>query len=619
MSNLLDVIEKENDIKKIDPSLYNELSKEMRRFIVKSVAQTGGHLASSLGAVDLTIALHSQMDLPKDKIIWDVGHQSYAHKILTGRKKEFDSLREMGGLSGFPKRHESETDSFDTGHSSTSISAALGMAQAAKLNGSDEKIVAVIGDGALTGGMALEALNNVESLKRNFVIILNDNTMSISKNVGGMSKYLNNFRIGTGYNDFKEDLEQSLEKIPRIGSRLAKKLKRTKDNMKNILIPGNGFFDDLGITYIGPVDGHNIKQMTKILNAAYKINHPILIHVKTKKGHGYVPAMKKPELYHGVGPFNYRKGVQVSSNGEPSYTDVFSEKIVELAAHDEDIVAITAAMPDGTGLTNFAKNYPDRFFDVGIAEEHAVTFAAGLACEGKKPFVSIYSSFYQRAYDQILHDVCLQNLPVKFMVDRAGIVGKDGETHQGLFDISFLSAMPNMTIIAPNSDTELKAAIDFAKDFDGPIAVRYARGKAYHTNETPDFSLGKSYITKKGDDICIIAVGNIYEEAERATKLLAEDNIDATLVNARFIKPIDEKLIGKLFKKYDHIIVLEEGIKKGGYGESIEVFAEESDEKVNIHVMAIEDEFVQQGSVNELRDYLGISAESVVDRVKSIL
>lgn len=614
MKKLLDKINKPNDIKKINKKDYDRLAQEIREFIIDSVSKNGGHLASNLGTVDLTIALHSVLKFPRDKIVWDVGHQAYTHKILTGRKDDFVSLRQLDGLSGFPKRHESDCDSFDTGHSSTSISAALGIAAANDLQKNDGKVVAVIGDGALTGGMALEALNNVASLKKNFIIILNDNNMSISENVGSMSNYLNKFRIGEHYNDFKEDVEKSLNKIPKVGQKIVKRLKRTKDSLKNLIIPG-GFFDDLGITYIGPVDGHNIEQMIEIFNGALKIDHPILIHVKTIKGKGYNPAEKNPSKYHGVNPFDINTGKEFSESRQLSYTDVFSNTIVDIAKKDEKIVAITAAMPDGTGLTKFAREYPDRFFDVGIAEEHAVTFAAGLAASGYKPFVSIYSSFYQRAYDQILHDVCLQNLPVVLIVDRAGLVGKDGETHQGIFDISFMSAIPNLTIVAPKDAEELMQATKFAADFNGPIAVRFPRGKAFFQYVPSKFEYGKSEILKEGENVAIIAVGGMVEETKKAVELLEENNKNVTFVNARFIKPIDYDMIDYLAKDHDFIITVEEGIKRGGYGEGIETYIMENDLNIKVVSLAIDDVFVEQGAVEELRERIGISYKDIYEKV----
>ena len=465
----LDEINNINDIKKIPHDKYPVLAQEIRNFLVENVSKTGGHLASNLGVVELTMALHLVLNLPKDKIVWDVGHQAYTHKILTGRKDDFTTLRCFEGLSGFPKRNESEADSFDTGHSSTSISAALGIATANKLNGNDDKVVAVIGDGALTGGLAFEALNNVAALKRNFVIILNDNNMSIAENVGGMSKYLNKIRVGEHYNEFKVDVEHLLKGIPKIGDNLSAGVKRVKDNFKQFFVHAK-FFDDMGVTYIGPVDGHNIDELIRITEDALKIEHPVLIHVLTKKGKGYLPAENNPTKFHGIDSFDVKTGEKINESNVKTYTDIFSDKILELGNENKNIVAITAAMPDGTGLKKFGDKYPDKFFDVGIAEEHAVTFAAGLAANGKKPFISIYSSFYQRAYDQIIHDVCLQNLPVTFIVDRAGLVGKDGETHQGIFDISFFSNIPNMTIIAPKNGRELEKALEFAQKYNGPIA-----------------------------------------------------------------------------------------------------------------------------------------------------
>lgn len=614
----LDSIKKENDIKQIDSSHYNALAEEIRDFILNSVSHTGGHLASNLGVVDLTIALHSVLDLPKDKIVWDVGHQSYTHKILTGRKELFETLRSHEGLSGFPKRHESPCDAFDTGHSSTSISAALGIASAMDIAGDNSKVVAVIGDGALTGGMALEALNNVASLKRNMVIVLNDNNMSISKNVGGLSKHLNKFRVGSHYNDLKGGVEIVLSKIPKIGKWLVRRVKRFKDHIKRLFYPTGNMFDDLGVTYIGPIDGHNIEAMRHLLSDALKINHPVLLHVKTVKGYGYDNAVKNPSDYHGVSPFDVDRGVVASSNGN-SYTDVFAKEIVHLAKEDKKVVTITAAMPDGTGLREFADKYPKRFFDVGIAEEHAVTFGAGLALQGLKPFVCIYSSFYQRAYDQILSDVCLQKLPVKLFLDRAGLVGADGETHQGVFDMAFLSSMPNMTVIAVNSDMELIDAIHYANNFSAPIAVRYSRGSAYHTDFKQKFEYGKSVIAHRGEDVCIIAVGNIYEEASIARKKLKEENKQISLVNARFVKPLDTEMIEEMAVSHKAIIVVEEGIKRGGYGEAVEAYILENNLDVKVSVMAIEDRFVEHGQVSELRKELGLDADSIIKKVKDYL
>ncbi len=619
MKQILDKINKENDIKNIDRAKYPELAEEIRTFLLKKVSENGGHVASNLGIVDLTIALHAVLEFPKDKIVWDVGHQSYTHKILTGRKEQFDNLRQIDGLSGFPKRYESPCDSFDTGHSSTSISAALGMAMANQLQKKNDKVVAVIGDGALTGGMALEALNNVASLKRNFVIILNDNNMSISENVGSMSNYLSKLRVGEHYNDFKEDVESHLSKIPKIGQKLVKRVKRTKDNLKNFFVPG-GLFDDLGITYIGPIDGHDIEGMIDIFENALKIDHPIVIHVKTIKGKGYSFAENNPAKFHGIGRFNIETGQQLTENNGPqimSYTDVFSRTLLKLAKENKKILAITAAMPDGTGLSAFAKSYPKRFFDVGIAEEHAVTFAAGLAASGYKPVVSIYSSFYQRAYDQILHDVCLQNLPVIMIVDRAGLVGQDGETHQGIFDISFMSAMPNLTMIAPKDTRELVAAMRYAVDYDGPIAVRFPRGSAFVSSKCDDtvFEAGISPVIKQGKDIAIITVGNMFEEAKKAVELLEKESVYPTVIDARFIKPIDKQMIENIAKDHKAVVVVEEAIKKGGYGEAVTAYVHERKLNTTVHIMAIDDRFVEQGKVSELRERLGLNHKKIYEKV----
>ena len=622
MKQVLDKINKENDIKKIDKRLYPVLAEEIRAFLIDKISKTGGHLASNLGTVDLTIALHAVLNLPHDKIVWDVGHQSYTHKILTGRKNEFDQLRQFGGLSGFPKRHESPCDSFDTGHSSTSISAALGIAMANKLNKSDDKVVAVIGDGALTGGLALEALNNVASLGRNFIIILNDNNMSISENVGSMSNYLNKFRVGEHYNEFKEDVVNSLSKIPKVGNKIAKRVKRTKDNIKNLFIQG-GLFDDLGITYIGPIDGHDINGMIDIFEDALKIDHPIVIHVKTIKGKGYAFAENDPSRFHGIGKFDIATGRQITDNKVKvmTYTQVFSKALINLAKQDKKIVAITAAMPDGTGLSDFKKQYPKRFFDVGIAEEHAVTFAGGLAVSGLKPVISIYSSFYQRAYDQILHDICLQNLPVVMIIDRAGLVGQDGETHQGVFDMSFMSAMPNMTIIAPKDTKELVESLKFAVKHNGPIAIRFPRGNAYVMEQQDDvvISYGKSEIVSQGKDIAVIAVGNMFEETMKAYKLLKKDNIDITLINARFIKPLDTVMIEEIATTHKMIVVVEEAIKKGGYGEAVASFIMEHGINTSVKIMAIDDQFVEQGMVEDLRKKIGIDYNSIYTEIRELV
>lgn len=617
---ILEKIKKPNDIHKIPLEDFEPLAAEIRDFLIRSVSRTGGHLASNLGVVELTLALHNVLDFPEDKLIWDVGHQAYTHKILTGRKDDFTTLRCFEGLSGFPKRNESEADSFDTGHSSTSISAALGIATANKLNGNDDKVVAVIGDGALTGGLAFEALNNVAALKRNFVIVLNDNNMSIAENVGGMSKYLNKIRVGEHYNEFKVDVEHLLKGIPKIGDNLSAGVKRVKDNFKQFFVHAK-FFDDMGVTYIGPVDGHNIDELIRITEDALKIEHPVLIHVLTKKGKGYLPAENNPTKFHGIDSFDVKTGEKINESNVKTYTDIFSDKILELGNENKNIVAITAAMPDGTGLKKFGDKYPDKFFDVGIAEEHAVTFAAGLAANGKKPFISIYSSFYQRAYDQIIHDVCLQNLPVTFIIDRAGLVGKDGETHQGIFDISFFSNIPNMTIIAPKNGRELEKALEFAQKYNGPIAIRFSRGKASNVfeNLNNELVMGKSETLIEGKHVAIIAVGNIIEETYNAVKSLNDKGCNPTLINALFLKPFDKEMIDSIAKKYKYIVTIEEGIRHGGYGEAVISYMADKNYKNDVMNLAIEDEFVEQGTVEELRKKLQLDADSICERILNFI
>ena len=614
---ILDQIQKENDIKKIKPEEYEELAREIRRFLVDKVSRTGGHLASNLGAVELTMALHICLTLPKDKIVWDVGHQSYVHKILTGRKDMFDSLRQYGGLSGFPKRRESEFDTFNTGHSSTSISAALGLVVAdEQANGNDSTIVAVIGDGAMTGGMALEAINNASKLKRNFIIILNDNEMSISHNVGGFSTYLSNARAGETYIELKSGVQRTLEKIPGAGDKIVRSIKRTKHSIKQLLVPGM-LFENLGITYLGPVDGHNTNALIRIINEAKNIDHAVLIHVVTKKGKGYGPAMENPSLFHGIGPFNPRTGLPVAPATGKTYTEVFADALVREAEKDEKIIAITAAMADGTGLVKFQKQFPRRFFDVGIAEEHAVTFAAGLAVGGLRPFVAIYSSFLQRAYDQILHDVCIQNLPVIFCVDRAGLVGNDGETHQGIFDISFLSSIPNMNILAPKNAAELDEAITFAATFNAPLAIRYPRGRAYTglSQFAAPICFGKSEVLYLEKDIAILSVGSMIETAVKVRNSLKEQGKNVTLVNARFVKPIDEEMIHSLLSSHRYIITIEENVINGGYGMAVLRYINNCDTDVKVINFAIPNSYIEQGSKNEQLAECGLDVSSILQRL----
>ena len=611
----LEKINQVNDIKEIPPEEYDTLAAEIREFLVGKISESGGHLASNLGVVELTMALHLCFDLPKDKVIWDVGHQSYTHKLLTGRKAGFDKLRKYGGMSGFPKRKESDCDCFDTGHSSTSISAGIGLVEARDLLGRDEYIISVIGDGALTGGMAYEALNNASQLKTNFIIVLNDNNMSIAENVGGMSEYLNGLRTNEVYTSFKTGVEQSLNRIPG-GNHLANQLKRTKSGIKQLLIPVM-LFENMGITYLGPVDGHDIQKLLDVFRKAKRVKGAVLVHVLTKKGKGYAPAERHPARFHGAEPFDIETGLPKNKRKKANYQDVFSTCMVKLGQRNEKVVAITAAMPDGTGLKRFKNIYPDRFFDVGIAEGHAVTFAAGLAAGGMKPIFAVYSSFLQRAYDQILHDVCIQNLPVVFAVDRAGLVGSDGETHQGIFDLSYLSSIPNMQIMAPKNKWELSDMLKFAVRFDGPIALRYPRGEAYDGLKEfrKAIAYGKSEMIYEEEDIAILAVGSMVKTAEAVRRKLKQTGYSCTLVNGRFIKPIDTEVIGELAKEHRLLVTMEENVRSGGYGEKVRDYAQEQELPVKVLNIAVTDEYVEHGNVAFLYEEVGIDAESVTKRI----
>ncbi len=541
---VLDKIKQENDIKALSKEELPVLAEEIREFLIQKISVMGGHLASNLGAVELTMALHLAFELPKDKIIWDVGHQSYTHKILTGRREGFDQLRKFGGMSGFPKRKESACDCFDTGHSSTSISAGLGYAQARQIKGEDYKVISVIGDGALTGGMAFEALNNASRMRSNFMIVLNDNKMSISENVGGLSRHLNFLRTTESYQEIKTGVANSLSKIPVYGERIVEKIRKTKSGIKQLIVPGM-LFENMGIMYLGPVNGHDITGMAKVFREASKYQGPVLIHVLTRKGKGYLPAERHPARFHGAEPFHIETGLPQKKREKANYTDVFSTVMCKLGSRNENVAAVTAAMADGTGLKRFGRQFPDRFFDVGIAEEHAVTFAAGLAAAGLKPVVAVYSSFLQRAYDQILHDVCIQNLPVVFAVDRAGLVGSDGETHQGIFDLSYLSSIPNMTVLAPKNKWELSDMIKFAADFPAPAAIRYPRGEAYDGLKEfrEPIVYGKSEMLYKESKIALVAIGSMVKTAAAVREGLHERGYSATLVNARFAKPLDEEML----------------------------------------------------------------------------
>ena len=612
---VLDKIQQENDIKKLTPGEIELLRQEIRDFLITKLSEVGGHLASNLGTVELTMALHLVFDLPQDKIIWDVGHQSYTHKILTGRKDCFDHLRQYGGISGFPKRSESACDCFDTGHSSTSISAGLGYAWARELTGEDYNVVSVIGDGALTGGMAYEAMNNAAALKKNFIIVLNDNNMSISENVGGMSSHLSHLRTSSNYTGLKEEVQNSLEKIPVYGDRIVSGIRKTKSSIKQMMIPGM-IFEDMGIMYLGPVDGHNINALMKVFSEAKQVQGPVLVHVLTKKGYGYRPAERHPSRFHGTTPFDIETGIPLN-HGKASYTDVFSTVMRKMGDRDEKLVAITAAMADGTGLKRFHNMFPERFFDVGIAEEHAVTFAAALAAGGMRPVFAVYSSFLQRGYDQILHDVCMQKLPVVFAIDRAGLVGSDGETHQGVFDISFLTSMPNMTLMAPKNKWELSDMLKYAIAFDAPIALRYPRGEAYDGLQEyrQPVVLGKCEEIVAGSRVLLFALGSMVATAEEVRQLLLGHGIEATLVNARFAKPFDQEYLMQAMKDHSLIVTMEENVVTGGFGEQVACFLREQGYEGEVLPVAIPDAFVEHGNVNVLKQMLGMDAASVADRI----
>ena len=612
---VLEQIQKENDIKELSEEELKILSSEIREFLIEKISVTGGHLASNLGVVELTMALHLFLDFPKDKLIWDVGHQSYTHKLLTGRREGFDELRKHGGMSGFPKRKESACDCFDTGHSSTSLSAGLGYAHARDLSGEDYKVVSVIGDGALTGGMAFEALNNAAQLKSNFIIVLNDNNMSISENVGGLSSYLSGFRTADAYLDLKMGVMNSLNKIPVYGDKVVKRIRRTKSGIKQLFIPGM-LFEDMGIIYLGPVDGGDIKGITRLLREASHIDGPVMVHVVTHKGAGYSPAERHPARFHGTEPFEIETGLPSHPRVKANYTDIFSTVMRKLGDRDEKVVAITAAMTDGTGLKRFHNMFPDRFFDVGIAEEHAVTFAAGLAAGGLKPIFAVYSSFLQRAYDQILHDVCIQKLPVVFAIDRAGLVGSDGETHQGIFDISYLSSIPNMTIMAPKNKWELSDMIKYAVDFQAPIAIRYPRGEAYDglKEYRAPIVYKKSEWIYRESEIVVFALGAMVKTAEQVRDALKAKGYACSLINARFAKPLDEECLLEVTEKHKLIVTMEENVASGGFGEHITRFYNEHENPITVLNIAIPDEYVEHGNVDILRREVGIDADTIVTR-----
>ncbi|MFQ7512849.1 MAG: 1-deoxy-D-xylulose-5-phosphate synthase [Lachnospiraceae bacterium] len=617
---VLDKIQRPNDVKELKEQELPILADEIRQFIIDKVSDNGGHLASNLGVVELTIALHRCLNFPQDKLIWDVGHQSYTHKILTGRKNGFDSLRKYHGMSGFPKRDESNCDAFDTGHSSTSLSAGLGMVCARELKKEKYKVVSVIGDGSLTGGLAFEALNNAASLKSNYIMILNDNHMSISENVGGLSHYLAGVRTAKGYTNFKKNVKASLSKMNAIGEELERNIRRAKSMLKQVFIPGM-FFEDMGITYLGPIDGHNIEALTEVIEDAKQVEGAVLIHVITEKGKEYEPAQLHPESYHVVGPFIKKNGMAKKPKEEATYTDIFAKTICELAQTHEKLVTITAAMMDGCGLKGFAKRFPDRFFDVGIAEEHAVTFACGLAAGGFHPFFAVYSSFLQRGYDQILHDMCMQNLPVTLMLDRAGLVGNDGETHQGVFDLSYLTMIPNMIVFAPKNRYEFQDAIAFAADFEAPMAIRYPKTDAVRVLKEyrEPIKLGKSEWIRRGSRVALLAIGTMVETAMEVEELLAKDGIDATVVNLRFAKPLDYEMLDEVLDYHSLIVTMEENVLSGGVGEHICRYVELHSTGVRVIACGIPDKFIHQGSIKELLEETGLDAQSIYQKISTML
>jgi 1-deoxy-D-xylulose-5-phosphate synthase len=620
---LLDKINCPSDVKNLSVEQLETLAEEIRQFLIENLATTGGHFGSNLGVVELTLALHQIYDSPTDKIIWDVGHQAYVHKILTGRKHLFPTLRKFKGMSGFPKRGESEHDMFDVGHASTSISAALGYSIARDLQKSDHKVVAVIGDGAMTGGMAFEALNHAGHVKTDMVVVLNDNEMSIAPNVGAIHKYLTKVRTDPHYSSFKKELSGLLHRAGEFGDMTVKALEKMRDSVKAAMVPGM-LFEEFGFTYMGPINGHDLPTLLKYVAQARNTKGPVLLHVVTQKGKGYAVAAHAPDKMHAVSKGFNKVGEtpKVVKSAPPTYTKVFSDTMVRIGKDNQDIVAITAAMPDGTGLGKFAQTYPDRFYDVGIAEQHAVTFAAGLACAGKKPVVAIYSTFLQRAYDQVIHDVCIQNLPVMFAIDRAGLVGNDGETHQGSFDVSYLRAIPNMKIMMPKDENELQHMLYTASKYnDGPIAVRYPRGEGRGVlmDETlHTLPIGKSETIREGKDIALLAFGNMVQVAEEAALVLAAEGIDARVVNMRFAKPLDEALLIELAEAGIPMVSIEEGATAGGLGSAIlEFFAKERIEGVSLHPMGLPDEFIEHGSQQELRDSIGLNSETLVEFVRT--
>lgn len=617
MTSILAEINCPADIRELSLNELDILAEEIRCLMLEVVSKNGGHLAPGLGVVELTLALHSEFNTPADKLVWDVGHQTYAHKIITGRRDLFPTLRQFKGLSGFPKRMESEYDCFDTGHSSTSISAALGMAKARDLNREKHRVVAIIGDGALTGGLAYEALNQAGELKTDMIVILNDNEMSIVANVGAMSGYLSRMRTDPRYGKGKEEIEQILKRIPRVGPQVARTVERVKDSFKYLMVPGM-LFEELGFTYLGPVDGHNIAAMKTVLQNAKKLKGPVLVHVMTQKGRGYHPAEKNQDLFHGIGPFEIETGETAKKTGPPTYTEVFGQTLVKLARSNEKIVAITAAMPMGTGLDKFAEEFPARFFDVGIAEQHAVTFAAGLASQGFHPVVALYSTFLQRAFDQVLHDVAMQKLPVTLAIDRAGLVGEDGETHQGVFDISFLRSIPNLVIMAPKDEGELRQMVAASINLAGPSVIRYPRGSGIGASLSDDLkpmAIGRGETLRHGDDLCIFAIGAMVTTALQTAALLAKEGIEAAVVNARFVKPLDQELLGSWAAKTGRLVTLEEHVLAGGFGSACLEFIQGAGLDAAIESIGLPDIFIEQGKPEILRKHYGLTPLGIAEKI----
>lgn len=615
---LLDELELPGDIKKLNRNGLKKLSNEIRKFLITSVSKTGGHLASNLGVVELTLALFREFDFSTDSIVWDVGHQSYVYKMLTGRLNEFENLRSLDGLCGFPSREESEYDFFGTGHASTSIAAANGIATAKALNDDKSSTIAVIGDGALTGGLALEGLNNIASTNNRLIIILNDNEMSIDQNIGATNEYLSKLRISKKYNTVKGNISNSVERIPFIGKEIHEGISRAKDMFKQAIIPGMRM-ESLGIKYFGPINGHDIELISKMLREAKSFDRPVMIHIKTQKGKGYRHALENPSKYHGISPFDLKTG-KVTAEKKTTYTDIFEKTLLELAERDDKIVAISAAMVSSTGLGKMKEKFPNRVFDVGIAEQYAVTFAGGLACEGIKPVVAIYSTFLQRAYDQLLHDICLQDLPLIFAIDRAGIVGKDGATHQGVFDISYLNTLPNMNIMAPINEKELEEALKFAVDFNHPIAIRYPRGNSTSKLEYRfvPYEFGRGQILREGNDIAIIAAGTMVHTAMEVAKKLDENGIYTTVINPRFLKPFDTKLVYDLIGKVKYIFTIEEGILAGGFGRNIADYVRKNS-TVKVHNIGIDNEFIPHGDVSELLEKYNLDSKSIYSTILDTL